>query len=184
MTISEAGGGAVRGALAVRDGAGAVRLECDLDAPVRRVWAAITEPDQLARWHAVVSGDLRPGGEIEIYQADDDWAGVGRVEECDAPRWLRLTTRESVESWAKGQGVPPFDESIEVELVEAGDGTRLSVEVRGMPRDVVQFYGVGWQLHAERLSAHLAGVEYGDAEARFEELLPAYEAMAAALGSD
>jgi hypothetical protein len=30
-----------------------------------------------------------------------------------------------------------------------------------MPLDKIAFYGTGWQIHAENLAAHLAGLERG-----------------------
>jgi hypothetical protein len=51
-----------------------------------------------------------------------------------------------------------------------------------MPLDVVAFYGAGWQIHAECLAAYLAGREVGDTEARWGELVPPYQALAAGIG--
>jgi hypothetical protein len=51
-----------------------------------------------------------------------------------------------------------------------------------MPLDKIAFYGAGWQIHAENLAAYIAGRERGDAEARWEELVPAYQVLAANLG--
>jgi len=51
--------------------------------------------------------------------------------------------------------------------------------VRGMPLDVIAFYGAGWQIHAESLAAHVAGHEQGESDTRWEELVPAYQALAA-----
>jgi hypothetical protein len=48
-----------------------------------------------------------------------------------------------------------------------------------MPLDKIAFYGAGWQIHAENLAAHLAGREPGDVEARWEELVPPYQVLAA-----
>ena len=43
-------------------------------------------------------------------------------------------------------------------------------------------YGAGIQVHIEDLAAHIAGQERCDAEARWQELQPAYEALASKLG--
>jgi hypothetical protein len=63
-----------------------------------------------------------------------------------------ITTRETDESYRKGQGVPPFDAVKEITLSPDGDQTVLVLEVRGMPLDV---------------------------EARWEELVPPYQDLAA-----
>jgi hypothetical protein len=51
-----------------------------------------------------------------------------------------------------------------------------------MPLEAVAFYGVGWQIHGENLAAYLAGRERDNSEARWNDLLPAYQALAAAIG--
>jgi len=90
-----------------------------------------------------------------------------------------VTTRETDESYRKGQGVPPFDAVKEITLTPDGDQTVLVLEVRGMPLDKIAFFGAGWQIHAESLAAYLAGREPGDVEARWEELVPPYQDLAA-----
>ena len=78
--------------------------------------------------------------------------------------------------------MPPFDEVIEATLTADGDQTILVIEVRGMPLDKIAFYGAGWQIHAENLAAYLAGRERGDTEARWAELVPLYQDLAANIG--
>ena len=51
-----------------------------------------------------------------------------------------------------------------------------------MPLDKIAFYGAGWQIHAENLAAYLAGRERGDTEARWAELVPPYQDLAANIG--
>jgi len=101
------------------------------------------------------------------------------VDACAAPRRLLVTTRETDESWQKGRGAPPFDEAIEANLTADGDRTILVIEVRGIPLDRIAAYGAGWQIHAENLAAHVAGRERGDGEMRWQELVPAYQDLAA-----
>jgi hypothetical protein len=49
-----------------------------------------------------------------------------------------------------------------------------------MPLDLLAAYGAGIQVHVEDLAAHIAGHERSDdAEAGWEQLLPAYQALAA-----
>jgi hypothetical protein len=104
---------------------------------------------------------------------------TGRVEACETPRRLLVTTRETDESYLRGQGVPPYDQAHEVTLTADDDQTILVIEVRGMPLDAIAFYGAGWQLHAENLASYLAGRERGETEARWDQLVPAYQALAA-----
>ena len=48
-----------------------------------------------------------------------------------------------------------------------------------MPLNLLAAYGAGIQVDVEDLAAHLAGRERCNATARFEELLPAYQELAA-----
>ena len=171
----------ILGSLRSADGKGIVRMEDRFDTGIDDLWAAITDPARLARWHGQVEGDLCPGGEFRVYIEAADIESTGRVEACEPPRRLLVTTRETDESYRKGQGVPPFDQSLEATLTADGDQTILVIEVQGMPLDKIAFYGAGWQIHAENLADHIAGRERGDTEARWDELVPPYQDLAANL---
>jgi uncharacterized protein YndB with AHSA1/START domain len=179
MTSNTRGGDRILGSLRSANGKGIVRMEDRYDTDIDDLWAAITDPARLARWHGQVEGDLRPGGEFRVYLEAADIESTGRVEVCEPPRRLLVTTRETDESYRKGQGVPPFDQSLDATLTEDGDQTILVIEVQGMPVDKIAFYGAGWQIHAENLAAYLAGREPGDTEARWDELVPPYQDLAA-----
>lgn len=172
----------ILGSLRSIDGVGMVRIEERYDTDADDLWSAITDPARLARWHGQVEGDLRPGGEFRIYIEANDIESTGRVEACEPPRRLLVTTRETDESYRKGQGVPPFDQRVEATLTADGAETILVIEVQGMPVDKIAFYGAGWQIHAENLAAHLAGHEPGDVEARWAELVTPYQKLAANVG--
>ncbi len=77
--------------------------------------------------------------------------------------------------------MPPFDAVKEITLTADGDQTILVIEVRGMPLDKIAFYGAGWQIHAERLAAYVLGARLDDIEARWGELVPHYQELAAAI---
>ncbi len=175
-------GNRILGSLRAADGAGVVRIEDRYDTAIDDLWSALTDPARLARWYGQVEGDLRLGGEFRVYLEADDIESTGRMEACEPPQRLLVTTRETDESYQKGQGAPPFDEVIEVTLTADGDQTLLVIEIQGMPLDKIAFYGAGWQIHAENLAAYLAGRERGDTEARWNELVPLYQDLAANLG--
>jgi uncharacterized protein YndB with AHSA1/START domain len=177
---SEAHGSArILGSLRSEDGKGVVRMEDRFDAGIADVWAAVTDPSRLSQWYGDVAGDLRLGGEYRAHVFATESDINGRVEECEPSGRLRVTVRETDESWREGQGASPFDERTEVTLTADGDQTVLAMEVRGMPVELLFAYGTGWQIHVEDLGAHLAGRGRGDAAARWPELQPAYEALAA-----
>ncbi|HEX9519941.1 MAG TPA: SRPBCC family protein [Streptosporangiaceae bacterium] len=183
MTGNARTGNRLLGSLRSADGKGVVRIEDRYDTHIDDLWSALTDPRRLARWYGQVEGDLRPGGEFRLYIESADLEGTGRVEACEPPRRLLVTTRETDESWRKGRGAQPFDEAIEATLTADGDQTVLVIEVLGMPLDKIAFYGVGWQIHAENLAAYLAGRERGDTEARWDELVPPYQDLAANIAS-
>ena len=165
MTNNASRGTRTLGSLRSADGAGIVRIEDRYDTDIDDLWAAITDPDRLARWFGEVDGELSLGGEFRVHIAD---AGerIGRVEACDAPQRLLVTTTETDESYRRGQAVPPFDAARNITLTADGDQTTLVIEVKGMPLDKIAFFGAGWQIHAENLAAYLAGREPDDVEAR------------------
>ncbi len=179
MTSSERPGTRILGRLRSAAGAGVVRIEDRYDTGIDDLWTALTDPERLARWYARVEGDLRPGGQFRLHVDSSDIDATGRVEACEPPRRLLVTTRETEESYRRGQGAPPYDEAIEATLTADGDQTILVIEVRGLPLDKIAFYGAGWQIHAETLAAYLAGRAPGDTEARWGELVPAYQELAA-----
>ena len=180
MTSNTSPGTRILGSLRSADGAGVVRIEDRYATDVDDLWSAVTDPGRLARWFGEVDGELSEGGEFRVHIAD---AGerTGQVEVCEAPQRLLVTTRETDESYRRGEGVPPFDAVWEITLTADGDQTILVIEVKGMPLDKIAFYGAGWQIHAENLAAYILGSQSGDIEGRWDELVPLYQELAATI---
>jgi uncharacterized protein YndB with AHSA1/START domain len=172
----------IMGSLRAADATGVVRIEDRYDTDIEDLWSALTDPRRLARWYGQVEGDLRLGVQFTVYLEAAGLQAVGRVEVCEPPRRLQVVTRETDESWQRGGGVPPFDQTLEATLTTDAGQTILVIETRGMPLDKVASYGAGWQIHAENLAAYLAGREPGDTGARWGELVPAYQGLAAGIG--
>ena len=170
------GDASVLGSLHSVDGVGVVRIEDRLDAGIDDLWGALTDPDRLAHWFGEVDSELSQGGEFRVRIA---LAGerTGRVEACEPPQRLRLTMRDP-----DPQPGQPEQTVIEAHLIADGAGTGLVWEERGMPLGQLAAYGAGIQVHVEDLAAYLAGRERCDADARWNELLPAYEDLAADVG--
>jgi uncharacterized protein YndB with AHSA1/START domain len=145
---------------------GALRVEDVYDTDINDLWAACTEPERLARWIAEVSGDLQIGGTIHAVFTST-WTGPGRIEACDSPHHLLLTMEPDTEDEAQ----------IEAWLTAEGAKTRLVVEERGLPLAELHYHGAGWQAHLEDLGHALNGGQ-SQWKARWDELTPAYEAMA------
>ena len=165
---------------ALDEARGAVRVEDLYDTDIEDLWEACTTPERLARWIAVVSGDLRVGGTVHAVFTST-WNGTARIEVCEAPHHLLLTT-----------GIGTDDESqMEAWLTTKGSKTKLVVEERGLPVGSLHFHGAGWQVHLEDLGRSLASdgpVHIGGWSeqtpakawhARWTELTPEYKATAA-----
>ena len=144
---------------------GAVRVEDVYETDIADLWSAITEPDRLARWIATVEGDLRIGGLVQA-EFTSTWEGPGRIDVCDAPNRLVLTMEPGTDDEAV----------IEAVLTAENERTRLVVEERGLPLDVLYKHGAGWQAHIEDLGRYLTGGE-SMWKARWEELAPAYQSL-------
>jgi len=169
MTGDAPEGARILGSLRAADGKGVVRMEDRLDTDIDDVWSALTDPSRLGSWYGAVEGNLRLGGEYRARLHASGWEGTGRVEACEPPQRLLVETKGPGRA---GEGV------IEVTLAADGDQTVLVWEERGMPVDLLAAYGAGIQVHVEDLAAHLAGRGRVDADARWEELMPAYQDLA------
>jgi uncharacterized protein YndB with AHSA1/START domain len=163
----------ILGSLRSANGRGVVRMEHRIGTDIDEVWSALTDPSRLARWYGEVEGDLRVGGEYRARVFASGWAGGGRVEACEPPRRLLLTSKEADDPW---EGVT------EVTLAGQGGQTIVVWEERGMPATYLAGYGAGIQIHVEDLAAYLAGRERCDARARSDELFPVYQELAANVG--
>jgi uncharacterized protein YndB with AHSA1/START domain len=144
---------------------GAVRVEDIYDTDIADLWSAITEPARLAGWIATVEGDLRLGGMVKA-RFTSSWEGPGRIDVCDAPHRLLLTMEPGTDDEAQ----------IEAVLSAEGERTRLVIEERGLPLEVLYKHGAGWQAHIEDLGRYLAGGE-SNWKARWTELSPVYESL-------
>ena len=173
MTSNAHEGARILGRLESADGKGIVHIEDRLDTDIDDAWSALTEPSRLARWYGEIEGDLRLGGEYRARLLSSGWEGTGRVEACDPPQQLLVRIKDADE---------PDESDIEVSLTADGDQTIVVWEERGMPVDLLSAYGAGVQLHVEDLADHLAGRERRvDTKARWDELHPAYQDLAAKL---
>ena len=172
MTSNARPGARILGSLRSADGKGVVRMEDRFDTDIDDVWSALTDPRRLARWLGEFEGDLRLGGEYRARFYASGWEGTGRVEVCEPPRRLLVINAEEDRD----------EHVIEATLAADGDHTILVLEERGMPVNLLAAYGAGIQVHVEDLAAHLAGHERCDADARWTELQPAYEELAANVG--
>jgi uncharacterized protein YndB with AHSA1/START domain len=110
--------------------------------PPERVWAALTEADQVGAWAPYTTDrDLSHPGEATLTMIDGDAASElpATVTRADPPRLLEHTLGEDVLCW---------------ELTPAGDGTELTLRHTVAGADWMPKVAAGWHLClvvAERL---------------------------------
>jgi uncharacterized protein YndB with AHSA1/START domain len=147
----------------------AVRFKRLYDFTPAELWAALTDPERLARWLAQAEVDPGVGGRVRL--GFDDGVTEGRVLTWDEPHVLEYEWRFAGE-----------DESvIRFELRPQEFGTLLVLDHRRLGRNSGAGYSAGWHAHLDALGGLY---DFSD-EAwtqRFEELLPDYRAQADELG--
>jgi uncharacterized protein YndB with AHSA1/START domain len=136
--------------------------------PIEDVWAALTEPDRLARWIGVYEGERGTGGTgtFAMTQEEGDHEGSPTtILECDPPRRLVIEwEQEGSENWR-----------VDLDLATEGDRTVLRfVQVFGADADVTD-YALGWHWYLEKLGAEVGGTPApGEWDAFLAEVGPAY----------
>lgn len=133
------------------DGRIRVSFERRLDHPVERVWAALVEPDELAKWFPEVQLEPRPGGSFQITFGEcDDRDGEGpsvvsgEIAHFEPPRLLQCATMRW-ELEPDGDGcLLRFSDIVAVEAPRSADDTARSV------------LG-GWHWYLDALELALAG---------------------------
>jgi uncharacterized protein YndB with AHSA1/START domain len=102
--------------------------EIDVNAPRARVWAALTEPDQIKRYMfgSEVVTDWKPGSDI-VWRGEYDgkaFEDKGEVVEVDAQRRLKVTHFSPL----SGQPDEPENyHTLTYELSEAGSSTHVTL---------------------------------------------------------
>ena len=144
----------ITGSQQILDGAPALRFERRLDHSIERVWRAVTEPAELARWF-VAEAPWTPEAGEEFAAGGES----GRITALEPPRLLAWT-------W----GVERYS----FELTTAGYGCVLVFTHVFDPRlGPGAQHAAGWETYLNRLDAHLAGgyLSEEDAHAGIEDLL-------------
>jgi uncharacterized protein YndB with AHSA1/START domain len=148
------------------DGRPALRFERVYPHPPAAVWAAVTDPDELAHWFpAVVEVDLREGGAITFVFADPDLApGSGRVLEVEPQRTFAFT-------WN--------DDELRFELAPHDAGTRLVFTHFVDAADRAARDLAGWHVCLDRMGERLdGGSPQAPSDAPTEEWSALYEEYA------
>jgi len=132
------------------------------------LWAALTDPERVARWLGPVYGDLRTGGSFELRMGDDapggDQNATGEVLACDAPHGFAVT-------WAFPGEVAT---RVEASLRPDGDATVLVLVHSGLTLSAARGYGGGWHASLDLLDDDVAGRPVRAWDEAFGAALPAY----------
>ena len=119
-----------------------LEFERVLATDVDDLWSAVTDPDRLARWMNVYTGELRLGGTWQALLDDGSVYCTGTVSECDPPRSF-------VTSW---HAIDEQPTTLRITVEPASDGARLLLRHEGVQSI---YYGPGWQTYLEQLDDHL-----------------------------
>jgi uncharacterized protein YndB with AHSA1/START domain len=111
-----------------------IRSNATIQAPIERVWRAITTPAEIKQWFFGVDteADWRPGGRL-IHRGEYQgkaYVDKGEILEFDPPRRLVHT------HWSDVSGLPDAPEhyqQVAWDLVDRGDATELSITERNLP---------------------------------------------------
>ena len=160
----------ILGTLRSSGGVGVVRLEDKIDTDIDDVWSALTEPDRLAHWFSDVDGEISLGHQYHERVFTSGWLGTVRVEEFEPPSILRQKKTPD--------GLDTVSINVKFTLAVDGSQTHLVLEAQGMPLELLYAYGVGWQIHLETLATYLTGRNRFESDGRWNQLEPAYRAMA------
>jgi uncharacterized protein YndB with AHSA1/START domain len=165
MTDSDVADHRVLGSLRKADGRAIIHVEDVYPTDIDELWSAVSQPERLKRWLVTVEGDISIGGSFTA-SFTSGWEGTGRVDVCDAPHRLLITTFGN-----------PDETVMEATLTPEGDGTRLVIEERGILIEDAPFHGAGWQAHIEDLALYLSGKSTSNWEDRWKSLVPTYQEL-------
>ena len=136
----------------------------EFQAPITRVWSALTDPDQATAWwgprgfhtpRQSIDADLEIGGLYRACMVQDStgeeqwWSGVHT--DIEPPNLLVFT-----HAWDKPDGTRGFETEVTFQLDEIDGGTRMTF-IQG-PFDTIDNrdgHGVGWRESFDRLAEHL-----------------------------
>ncbi|GHJ06327.1 hypothetical protein TPA0907_06940 [Micromonospora humidisoli] len=136
------------------DGRWTLRFVRELRHPPQRVWAALTDPAQLAGWAPFLADrDLGTPGDVVLTLVDGDTtdAQPATVRRAEAPRLLEHTWGGDLLRW---------------ELTPTADGTRLTLWHTVADRGTLPMVAAGWHLCVDVADRLLAGDPVGPVRGR------------------
>lgn len=118
-------------------------------APIDDVWAAVTEPERLARWIGTWTGDPTDGYvKFQMLYEGEDMAGERfQIDECEPPHRLRITTSMPYD------GENPEHWLLYLELEESDGVTTLTFAQNVPDLKMAEGVGPGWDYYLDRMVA-------------------------------
>lgn len=156
-----------RGTYFEYDGRPAVRFQRSYQHPIQRLWAAVTEPDDLTNWFpSRVTMQPRVGGSIEFFDDPYSPATSGTILAYDPPRRLAYT-------WGSNE--------LHFELEPTGtDGCTLTLVNVLEAADEAAGNAAGWSVCLAELDKLIAGARaegpHSDTAEDWASLYDAYRA--------
>jgi uncharacterized protein YndB with AHSA1/START domain len=120
-------------------------------APIEDVWAAVTEPERLARWIGTWTGDPASGTvRFRMLFEGGHEGNPMTIRVCEPPHRLHVTSHLGDQDWL-----------MELDLSHADGVTTLTFCQPGIAPDQVGDVGPGWEYYLDRLVDAETGADPG-----------------------
>lgn len=141
-------------------------LERRLRVPATELWASLTESDRTARWFASWTGEAAAGATIRYSLTFEDGEHTGdmRIDACEPPRHLAVSTVDEFGSWR-----------LEARVRADGECAVLTFTHHLADADSVGSVGPGWEYYLDNLAVSVDGgarpdfTDYYPAQQRYYE---------------
>ncbi len=142
-----------------------LRLQRTFNAPIGRVWAAWTDPNQVYRWFGCPDSrglgaeiDLKVGGvySVTLFSHGREMTMNGKITEVDAPHCLKFEF-----SWAGDEEFGQLPTTrVSIELAEVKGGTQLMMTHTGFPNaEICNEHQKGWGASLDKVSGFVTSAE-------------------------
>ena len=153
-----------------------VQVQRVVDAPIERVWDAITKADQVRQWWAAGEIDPREGGRVKLGMDSDDCGDEdleldGRIKVFLPPHVFEFTWNEAYDP---AMGLVRFD------LVELDANKTQITLINIVPAKDVLYAAAGWHQIVERLGDYFdngGSSAVPEDDGRLQELHSLYAAV-------
>lgn len=137
------------GRIEQRDGVHVLVQTREFRAPIEDVWAAVTEPERLARWIGTWTGDPESGSvRFAMTFEGQEEGDTMTIRVCEPPYRLHVTSQVGDDQWL-----------LELDLTHADGVTTLTFTQPGLPVDMAGAVAAGWDYYLDRLVDTMSGTD-------------------------